>query len=259
LRKGNNRRCLTMSGLGLILLLMSIGYQEAGAVMCNDSCAVVTDVVNQNGKSLHPELPEGLKECSNDTLKECGNDQVCVSTPVEFTALVMENGTTLQNGTVKFVYSACSGSGNTTIDCSNIGERISQQFSGSEFAKKLGAFKAEFAKMQKQMDEMSSRLSQYFDRMKAAIGFGTGWPTLNQDDDWLLFDKRDNDATEDAAKNDTKDAAKDSSKDAAKNDTKDAAKDDAKDAAKATEENRSKFQFYSMILSGCDESTIKAH
>jgi len=250
-----------MRRLLVSLLVIFTCFLETGAVECNDGCATVTDVVSKNGTSLNQKLPEGLKKCSKKALTECGDGQVCVSIPVEFSALVTENGKTLENSTVKFVYSTCSGEGDTKVDCNNIGDQIIKQFNGTEYAKGLEEMKAiekNIVEVQKEMDEMSERLSKSFEMMRRTMEFGFNqWPSLfsDADDDWLSLEKRDEAAAKDADDKSAENAAeKPADKAAANSDTKAA----EESAGKAKGSSSSSFRFHSMILSGCKESKIKA-
>ena len=168
---------------------------------------------------------------------ECGKGQICISTPVEFSALVRNNDKTVSNSTVKFSYSSCSR--NTTVDCAKIGDKINNIFNGTEFTKKLAkinGFGKQMNEWGKKMDEWGTKMEKEMDETKFS-GFGAGLfsaPGSIFKTGWLGFGKRD----EDAAK------AVGTAKSA---DTK------VKTGSSSTASLNSNL----MILRGCDESTIK--
>ena len=125
---------------------------------------------------------------------------MCVSTPVGFSALVVENGTTVQNNSVNFVYSACNGAGDE-IDCTEIGNKIAEQVNGTEFAKALEELhesKKRMGELSREMQEMSNRMAKHFEQMEKSFGsfgwgfdFGAPWSFFDDID--MSLDKRDAD------------------------------------------------------------------
>ncbi|XP_063693402.1 uncharacterized protein LOC134825181 isoform X2 [Bolinopsis microptera] len=222
----------------LVLLLIFLCHHQTDAVKCNDGCATFSDVVKQDGSSQ--KLPDGLKACSDSTLVDCAEGQVCISTPVGFSALVSVNDKTVESSAVTFTYSACSG--DAKVDCAKIGDKIFKMYNGTDFTTQFGKM-SDFGKQMEEwrvkMNELGAQMEK---NMKTAFsGFGSifGYNWINN------FVKRDEDAPKPAA-------------------IEPADKNAAKPAVKAKpvdeEENggsSASLKSHSLILGDCKESTIE--
>ena len=121
--------------------------------------------------------------------KECGEGQVCISTPVYFQDLVIKNGKTLENNTVEFTYSACSGADNE-VNCANIGDLITRQMNGTAIKearkelekqdKEMAKFHEHMAEFNKHMDVLEDSIEKHMKNLEENLsGFGFhrfGWP-----------------------------------------------------------------------------------
>ena len=211
--------------------------------------------------------------CSDSTLVDCAEGQVCITTPVRSSALVSEDDKTVENSTVTFRYSACSG--DAKVDCAKIRDKITEIYNGTEFSKvfaegkfkivnninkmfddmdfttpfgKIGDFGKKMEEWGKKINERGAQIEKEMKTVFSGLGsiFGDNW--INN------FVKRDENAATPADKSGAKDAAKATSTPAAK----------ATPAIKPADEKENggstaslKVKSYSLILGDCKESTIK--